>query len=1159
MNFMIWTRRVVTGLGGIIVPISACVATESSEPRVQEVVSHLDGLVTVTSRQTAPNAQMTGWNHSAVGDNVQVSPDGAIFLSTPEKSANTFTLGRVKPLEEAIEFNGTDTDEVNAFHLDNVLDLTNVISLPAPDINIDDNIFRIGAMSALTFDPRAGNSVIRVQNAADCAQAAPTFVPNGPFECRKFLVYAEALPANVPEFCNCDSPATLRCTECYPPVYIVVAPLSVVTNTATSIWSTTSLAFVPIATTDGYIRIDQGKLDPTCAVLKDTAFREHLTATADGRLLVYWSFENGMQYTYSPYTNATLGAGFTTPKSLWKINHDVTPTPQGAPFREVYPIARQAIRYPNGTLVAGASQGAETTVENTMGCGYPWISTDGSDIFCAAGNLSALITFGAETKGIIKHIDSQVQTTQGRYCNRVVTDKLADPVVTESCDPGLASGPRRDCSNGDQQSDCDGEVGIQNLTSLGMATGFWRSVNSSRSARPSLPLNRRTPVRSMVARNTALKYFGPDPTHGFIYFEVANDDFNDEAFDVFFHMNEPVLPNAAGEIDKYDPFQRSTWTSQNPAKTADTSKNGYLATLRSNAEYPFEKDDYFESKDSPNPGFLGRAVHFRKSSKIMLDNSATDFLAEGRTSLTMELAIKPENAPSDNVNGTMLVYAPSSFTFRIAANGDFIFEVPGATGLPARWIKDAINLNTNEWTHFALTYQVDGANPLAAKVRLFKNAQAVGGDQMLTFATSATLQEPSGGSKLCIGPGCNGNTGPNGLSLWIDEVAISSIVRSDAYLAAAAFAHHEVPQIHAPTAGDVFPPLLGPLPKGLSALDLRIPKDVWALFTNVPEDTTRKTRFDAISALGGSLFADTLLSLYLKPNGDPAVRSHYLRNNRSCASCHAPTNAFANPCVKFDCALPLPTNGSPCTELPINTPTLINRAFSIEQFLDKRSPNLLEQVVEPINSQIEMGGNVYDIAKFIRDHNAKPSSTACPSCDSTLTYRAWFRQAFGNPSLYVNENVIAQALTVYLLGRIAGGSPADFIREGLVPPGYDQTAINQVVRGLQLFEGKGRCSACHQGSNFSDELMHASGPSGIKTKTPTLRHLDKTGPYFRDGSKSSLGEVVAFYSSGDCRVNGCDPEQFPLGLTPSEQADLVKFLEALGSQTAPVSCPPPAP
>jgi cytochrome c peroxidase len=68
-------------------------------------------------------------------------------------------------------------------------------------------------------------------------------------------------------------------------------------------------------------------------------------------------------------------------------------------------------------------------------------------------------------------------------------------------------------------------------------------------------------------------------------------------------------------------------------------------------------------------------------------------------------------------------------------------------------------------------------------------------------------------------------------------------------------------------------------------------------------------------------------------------------------------------------------------------------------------------------------------------------------------------------------------------------------------------------------------------------------------KTPGLRNVELTGPYFHNGGTSTLMQVVDFYDRGgnfgkDNREN-LDPDIEPLGLTESEKASLVSFLLSL--------------
>lgn len=65
-------------------------------------------------------------------------------------------------------------------------------------------------------------------------------------------------------------------------------------------------------------------------------------------------------------------------------------------------------------------------------------------------------------------------------------------------------------------------------------------------------------------------------------------------------------------------------------------------------------------------------------------------------------------------------------------------------------------------------------------------------------------------------------------------------------------------------------------------------------------------------------------------------------------------------------------------------------------------------------------------------------------------------------------------------------------------------------------------------------------------KTPTLRNVELTAPYFHNGGTLTLEQVVEFYNrGGDFNERGHNPAVRPLGLTPAERDSLVQFLKAL--------------
>jgi cytochrome c peroxidase len=78
-------------------------------------------------------------------------------------------------------------------------------------------------------------------------------------------------------------------------------------------------------------------------------------------------------------------------------------------------------------------------------------------------------------------------------------------------------------------------------------------------------------------------------------------------------------------------------------------------------------------------------------------------------------------------------------------------------------------------------------------------------------------------------------------------------------------------------------------------------------------------------------------------------------------------------------------------------------------------------------------------------------------------------------------------------------------------------------------------------------------------KTPTLRNVELTGPYFHNGAYSTLEQVVDFYNRGgnvrrtstgdttgyDKNSSNFDAEVMPIGLSDAEKAALVAFLKSL--------------
>jgi len=230
----------------------------------------------------------------------------------------------------------------------------------------------------------------------------------------------------------------------------------------------------------------------------------------------------------------------------------------------------------------------------------------------------------------------------------------------------------------------------------------------------------------------------------------------------------------------------------------------------------------------------------------------------------------------------------------------------------------------------------------------------------------------------------------------------------------------------------------------------------------------------------------------------------------ACTSCHDPNRAFS-----VDQPVAAGVFGRRGRR---NAPALVNRGYGRAFFWDARSTSLELQVVQPIQDPNEMDLTLDEAS----------ARTDLPS------------------------SVFADALATYVRGILSGKAPYDRYINGEV----DALTPQQRV-GLQLFRGKGNCTACHVGPNFSDERVHNTGVAWRdgrlldvgagrgQFKTPTLREVARSAPYMHDGSLATLGEVVAFYSDGGRPNPSLDPEIRPLKLTRDEQQSLEAFLRAL--------------
>jgi cytochrome c peroxidase len=265
--------------------------------------------------------------------------------------------------------------------------------------------------------------------------------------------------------------------------------------------------------------------------------------------------------------------------------------------------------------------------------------------------------------------------------------------------------------------------------------------------------------------------------------------------------------------------------------------------------------------------------------------------------------------------------------------------------------------------------------------------------------------------------------------------------------------------------------------------------------------------------LGRRLFFDTRLS------GDGSL---------SCASCHDPRKRFSDGRAV--------AVGLKQARLKRNTPALLNLESRGPYFWDGRASTLEEQALIPLADPNEMGR---ELSSLERELAADPE------------YVARFRDAFG--SLGITRVTLARAIAAFERTLTSTGSRYDRYLEG------DRSALTgEEVRGVRVFAGKGECTTCHGGPLLTDNGFHNIGVAGndpgrpeagaasrATFKTPSLRDVARTAPYFHDGSAATLEEVIEHYARGGDPLAKGAHDIHPIDLSASEKRELAAFLRSL--------------
>ncbi|WP_207397789.1 cytochrome-c peroxidase [Bremerella alba] len=267
-----------------------------------------------------------------------------------------------------------------------------------------------------------------------------------------------------------------------------------------------------------------------------------------------------------------------------------------------------------------------------------------------------------------------------------------------------------------------------------------------------------------------------------------------------------------------------------------------------------------------------------------------------------------------------------------------------------------------------------------------------------------------------------------------------------------------------------------------------------------------------------------------------------LSGNRSvsCASCHDPHKGWADD-RKF-------SPGAHQELTTRNVPSVVNVGLHRTFFWDGRAASLEEQALAPMANPAEMDMALDELENRL---------------DSIDGYRSQFQAIFADG---VTAQNVAKCLATFQRTLVAGETTYDRFRGG-----HANALEGEIGRGSSIFFGKANCGNCHIAKIYTDHKFHniGTGLNGTtqdrglarhsgksqdvgRFRTPLLRDLALTAPYFHDGSKATLEEVVDFYSEGGGKNPNLDPHIVPLKLTPAEKKALVTFLrEGLRSKVYP--------
>ncbi len=220
----------------------------------------------------------------------------------------------------------------------------------------------------------------------------------------------------------------------------------------------------------------------------------------------------------------------------------------------------------------------------------------------------------------------------------------------------------------------------------------------------------------------------------------------------------------------------------------------------------------------------------------------------------------------------------------------------------------------------------------------------------------------------------------------------------------------------------------------------------------------------------------------------------------------------------------------------LNSPTVYNSVFFKAQFWDGRSPHLADQAQGPVQAGPEM---------------AAPPSLVEERINSIPEYVNEFKTTYGK-DVKIDFGKITSTIATFEKTLVTPSRFDKFLE------GDSKALTKEEQEGLDIFLNKG-CTACHTGIAIGGTMQpfqianqytftnvgDFKGDENGMVKTPTLRNIAETAPYFHNGQIWALTDAIKEMGS----------VQLGIEISDGDAAKIETFLKVLSGTKPNITYP----